>query len=424
MITLGVIADDFTGATDIASFLVGNGLPTVQLNGVPPSDFQVDAQAVVISLKSRSCPAEQAVAESLNALSWLQQHGCHQFYFKYCSTFDSTAKGNIGPVIDALLDALGETQTVISPALPVNGRTVYQGYLFVMNQLLSESGMRHHPVTPMMDSNLLRVMEQQAGGRSGLVPYQVMEQGAAAVKQLLAQLKQQGIRYVVLDTLNERHLLTQGEALRDMKLVTGGSGLAIGLARQWAKSPQQTAAATAAGMPQSGPGVVLSGSCSAMTNKQVARYREQAASCAIDVARCLQGDKERQAYARELTVWVNEHRDEALAPLLYATASAEELTRIQQHWGAEASSQAVESLFASVARQLQQDGFQRFIIAGGETSSIVVQTLGINAFHIGPSISPGVPWVRSTNHPLSLALKSGNFGDEDFFARAQREFAV
>ncbi|QQA76171.1 3-oxo-tetronate kinase [Pectobacterium parmentieri] len=424
MIKLGVIADDFTGATDIASFLVNNGLPTVQLNGVPPSDFKVDTQAVVISLKSRSCPAEQAVADSLKALAWLQQQGCQQFYFKYCSTFDSTAKGNIGPVTDALLDQLGETQTIISPALPVNGRTVYQGHLFVMDQLLSESGMRHHPVTPMTDSNLMRVMEQQATGRCGLVPYAVMDQGAEAVKQRLAQLKEQGMRYVVLDTLNEQHLLTQGEALRDMKLVTGGSGLAIGLARQWAESATQTGSATEAGKPQSGAGVVLSGSCSVMTNKQVAHYLKQAAGRAIDVARCLASDDAQAAYVQELADWVKAHRDDALAPLLYATSSPNELAQIQQRWGAEASSQAVEQLFAAVAHQLQQDGFQRFIIAGGETSSIVVQTLGIHAFHIGPSISPGVPWVRSTNHPLSLALKSGNFGDEDFFARAQKEFAA
>ncbi|BES86771.1 membrane protein [Pectobacterium araliae] len=421
MIKLGVIADDFTGATDIASFLVNNGLPTVQLNGVPPSDFKVETQAVVISLKSRSCPAEQAVADSLKALAWLQQQGCQQFYFKYCSTFDSTAKGNIGPVTDALLEQLGETQTIISPALPVNGRTVYQGHLFVMDQLLSESGMRHHPVTPMTDSNLMRVMEQQAAGRCGLVPYAVMDLGAEAVKQRLVQLKEEGMRYVVLDTLNEQHLLTQGEALRDMKLVTGGSGLAIGLARQWAESAAQTGSATDAGKPQSGAGVVLSGSCSVMTNKQVAQYLKQAAGRAIDVARSLQGD---ESYVQELVDWVKAHRDDTLAPLLYATSSPDELAQIQQRWGAEASSQAVEKLFAAVARQLQQDGFQRFIIAGGETSSIVVQTLGIHAFHIGPSISPGVPWVRSTNHPLSLALKSGNFGDEDFFARAQKEFAA
>ncbi|WP_407337080.1 four-carbon acid sugar kinase family protein [Dickeya ananatis] len=199
MITLGVIADDFTGATDIASFLVQNGLSTVQLNGVPTADYQVQAQAVVISLKSRSCPVQQAIDDSLSALSWLQAQHCQQFYFKYCSTFDSTANGNIGPVTDALLDALGESMTVISPALPVNGRTVYQGHLFVMDQLLSDSGMRHHPVTPMTDSSLLQLMERQACGRCGLVPYRVMEQGSMAVQQQLTQLREQGCRYAVLD---------------------------------------------------------------------------------------------------------------------------------------------------------------------------------------------------------------------------------
>lgn len=422
MIKLGVIADDFTGATDIASFLVNNGLATVQLNGVPGADFQVETQAVVISLKSRSCPASEAVADSLRALEWLQQQGCQQFYFKYCSTFDSTEQGNIGPVTDALLDKLGETQTIISPSLPVNGRTVYQGHLFVMDRLLSESGMRHHPVTPMTDSNLLRVMEKQSQGACGLVAYSVMEQGAEAVRQHLHRLKSEGKRYVVLDALNEQHLLTQGEALHDMKLVTGGSGLAIGLARQWTSETNQSQSATDAGKPHSGPAVVLSGSCSVMTNKQVARYLQQAAGQAIDVSRCLSSDTEQQAYVQELADWVAAHRDNDLAPLLYATSSPEILAEIQQRFGSEASSQAVEKLFADVARKLQQRGFERFIIAGGETSSIVAQTLGIQSFHIGPTISPGVPWVRSTDQALSLALKSGNFGDEDFFARAQKEF--
>ncbi len=422
MMKLGVIADDFTGATDIASFLVNNGMATVQLNGVPSADFQVTAEAVVISLKSRSCPASQAVANSLRALAWLQQQGCQQFYFKYCSTFDSTAQGNIGPVTDALLDKLGETQTIISPSLPVNGRTVYQGHLFVMDQLLSDSGMRHHPVTPMTDSNLLRVMEKQAKGECGLVAYSVMEQGTDAVRQHLQRLKNEGKRYVVLDALNEQHLLTQGEALRDMKLVTGGSGLAIGLARQWADKTKNSQPATDAGKPHSGSAVVLSGSCSVMTNKQVARYLQQAAGQAIDVARALQGESEQQAYVQELTDWIEAHRYDALAPLLYATSSPETLAEIQQRFGPEISSQAVEKLFADIAARLQQSGFERFIIAGGETSSIVAQILGIQSFYIGPTISPGVPWVRSTDNTLSLALKSGNFGDEDFFARAQKEF--
>ncbi|WP_081893147.1 MULTISPECIES: 3-oxo-tetronate kinase [unclassified Serratia (in: enterobacteria)] len=418
---LGVIADDFTGATDIASFLVENGLPTVQLNGVPQNDTPVSAQAVVISLKSRSCPVEQAIEQSLQALAWLQRQGCRQFYFKYCSTFDSTAQGNIGPVTDALLDALGEQQTVISPALPVNGRTVYQGYLFVMDQLLSESGMRNHPVTPMTDSNLLRLMEAQAKGRCGLVNATEMENGAEAVKAKLQQLTQQGVRYAVLDTLNEQHLLTQGEALKTMKLVTGGSGLAIGIARQWAQPGQ--AKAQSAGAPQGKKAVVLSGSCSTMTNKQVTRYRQQAAAQAIDVARCINAS-DRSTYASELSLWVEQQSSAELAPLLYATAEPEQLQQTQQQYGVEAASLAVEALFADVVIRLHQQGFNRFIVAGGETSGIVTQALGIRGFHIGPCISPGVPWVRAIEQPVSLALKSGNFGDENFFARAQMEFPV
>ncbi|MGE4802081.1 3-oxo-tetronate kinase [Yersinia hibernica] len=418
---LGVIADDFTGATDIASFLVENGMSTVQINGIPAADYQVTADAVVISLKSRSCPAEIAVADALAALAWLQTQGCQQFYFKYCSTFDSTAQGNIGPVTDALMDALGQQQTIICPALPVNGRTVYQGYLFVMGQLLSESGMRHHPVTPMTDSNLLRLMNAQARGHSGLIDTAVMSQGVDAVKSQLRTLKEDGVRYVVMDALNEADLLIQAEAVCDMVLVTGGSGLAIGVARQWMKGVQHQSSATLAGAPQGKLCVVLSGSCSTMTNRQVARYIQQAPSQSIDVARCLH---EPEPYVNALCVWVMANISGPLAPLLYATSEPEELQRIQQQWGAAASSEAVEHLFGALARRLQQQGVQRFIVAGGETSGIVAQSLGVQAFHIGPVISPGVPWVKSIDHTISLALKSGNFGDENFFARAQTEFVV
>lgn len=418
---LGVIADDFTGATDIASFLVENGLPTVQFNGIPESDAHVEAQALVISLKSRSCPKQEAIAQSLQALSWLKKQGCKQFYFKYCSTFDSTAHGNIGPVTDALLEALGEKQTIISPALPVNGRTVYQGYLFVMDQLLSDSGMRNHPVTPMTDSYLPRLMEAQATGRCGVVNSETINIGADAIKEKLEQLARLGFRYVVLDTLNEQHLLTQGVALKDMKLVTGGSGLAIGLARQWAKGDERNA--PSAGQPKGKKVVVLSGSCSTMTNKQVACYRLQAPSQAVDVTRCLENE-ERSRYADELSTWVEVSYSGELAPLLFATAEPEILNKIQRQYGNQASNHAVEALFYDVTTRLQQRGFQRFIVAGGETSGVVTQALGIKGFHIGPCISPGVPWVRAIDQPISLALKSGNFGDEDFFARAQREFPI
>lgn len=417
---LGVIADDFTGATDIASFLVQNGLPTIQFNGVPESHDALSAQAIVISLKSRSCPVQQAIDQSLAALQWLQQQGCDRFYFKYCSTFDSTEQGNIGPVTDALLAALGETQTVISPSLPVNGRTVYQGYLFVADQLLSESGMRHHPVTPMTDSNLVRLMTRQAKGQAAVINAAQLDQGADAVRAQLDTLKAQGINYVVLDALHEQHLLTQGEALKETRLVTGGSGLAIGIARAWA-TQQQNSDAEQAGRPQGDRAVVISGSCSQMTNRQVQAYRQQAPSHEVLVERCLDNT---ESYAQELCNWVEAHHQPDLAPLLFATADAQQLQAIQQQYGAARSSEAVEQLFAAVTRELKTRGWQRFIVAGGETSGVVAQSLGVTAFHIGPMISPGVPWVRDIHQPLSLALKSGNFGDEQFFARAQQEYSA
>lgn len=417
---LGVIADDFTGATDIASFLVTNGMSTVQLNGVPAKAMQVDSDAVVISLKSRSCPVERAVSDSLAALTWLQQQGCRQFYFKYCSTFDSTAQGNIGPVLDALLAALGESQTVISPALPVNGRTVYQGYLFVGETLLNESGMRNHPVTPMDDAHLGRLIERQASGKAGLIPFAVIDSGEEAVRAQLQALKQADVRYAVLDALTEQHLVTQGAAVADMKLVSGGSGLAMGLARHWAAGRTSRADSAQAGMPVAGPAVVLSGSCSVMTNVQVAAYQTVAPAKAVDVQACMD---DVAGYAAGLCEWVCANSAGPLAPMVYATAEPEALKRIQAQFGPE-SSNIVEQLFARLAAALQAQGYTRFIVAGGETSSIVAQTLQVEAFHIGPVISPGVPWVRDTRQPLSLALKSGNFGDKHFFARAQQEFAV
>ncbi|WP_058913473.1 3-oxo-tetronate kinase [Entomohabitans teleogrylli] len=418
---LGVIADDFTGATDIASFLVENGISTIQLNGVPDDSVTADASAVVISLKSRSCPAEEAIADSLAALRWLQQRQCQQIYFKYCSTFDSTPQGNIGPVTDALMEALGTTFTIFSPALPVNGRTVYQGYLFVLNQLLAESGMRNHPVNPMTDSYLPRLVEAQSTGRCGVIASQVLDRGADAVREAIAQLQEQGFRYAVLDALSERHLEVQGEALRDMALVTGGSGLAIGLARQHAPQGKESEPATRAGYPSSGRAVVLSGSCSLMTNRQVAHYRQQAPAQSIDVARCLESES-RSQYADELAQWVLQQPTAQLAPLLYATADAGSLAAIQRQWGAQQASHAVEQLFAAITTRLAGAGITRFIVAGGETSGVVAQSLGIHGFHIGPCISPGVPWVKAIASDVSLALKSGNFGDEAFFSRAQTEF--
>ncbi len=414
---LGVIADDFTGATDIAGFLVENGLSAIQMIGVPESDAALDAEAVVISLKSRSSPPSEAVALSVAAARWLKAKGCEQILFKYCSTFDSTEKGNIGPVTDALLAELGQDFTIICPALPVNGRTVYKGYLFVGDVPLDESGMRDHPITPMRDANLMRLMEMQSAGQAGNISAAVLDAGDAAVATALSALKAAGKRYAVFDTLNDRHLDAIGRAVQGMALVTGGSGLGAGIARTLkAGKSQQDKGAASAGTPPGGRAVVLSGSCSVMTNAQVATYRAEAPSMALDVETCL---SDGPAYAEKVCAWLIQHSGEALAPLVFATADPERLRAIQEKYGAAEASAAVEAFFHRLAPLLARAGFDHFIVAGGETSGVVVQSLGIRGFHIGPQIAPGVPWVRAVDAPLSLALKSGNFGNERFFFEAQ-----
>jgi len=415
---LGVIADDFTGATDIAGFLVENGMRTVQLNGIPTEDFGAAADAVVISLKSRSCPVQEAVSDSVAALKWLQSQGCQQFYFKYCSTFDSTAEGNIGPVTDALLDALGEEFAMVCPALPVNGRTVYNGHLFVFGELLSESGMRNHPVTPMTDSNLINLMNAQSQGTTGLVNFQTIEQGSEATKQKFTELKAQGHRYAVVDAFNSDHLVTLGQAAKSLKLITGGSGLASGIAKNWVEHLSDQSDAKQAGHPVKLPTVVFSGSCSVMTNKQVSVYKEKAPHFSINVEACLNDEQ----YAESAFNWVMSNNQGEYAPLVCATADASALKSIQNEYGAQASSHAVEQFFSKLSTKLQQSGVKNFIVAGGETSGVVAQSLAVKGFHIGPQIAPGVPWVKSIDGELSLALKSGNFGDEDFFAKAQGFF--
>lgn len=415
---LGVIADDFTGATDIAGFLVENGMRTIQVNGVPSQPLGINTDAVVVSLKSRSCPTEQAITDSINALKWLKQQGCQQFYFKYCSTFDSTTQGNIGPVTDALLDELNENFTIVCPALPVNGRTVFNGHLFVMGQLLSESGMRHHPITPMTDSNLMHLMDTQARGETGLVDYQTIESGVGHIQERFAELKSNGKRYAVVDAFKAEHLDTIGTSIANLKLITGASGLAAGIAKNWSEHLQDQTNAKLAGYPQKAATVIFSGSCSVMTNQQVATYKTQAPHFAINIDQCLnQAD-----YSCEVFDWVIHHLDQDMAPMVYATADASELKNIQQQYGAQASSEAVEQLFSQLAIKLHAYGVRNFIVAGGETSGVVTQSLQVDGFHIGPQIAPGVPWVKSINNDLSLALKSGNFGNESFFTTAQEYF--
>jgi uncharacterized protein YgbK (DUF1537 family) len=415
---IGVIADDFTGATDIAGFLVEGGLRTAQLNGVPTNPLP-DVDAIVISLKSRSIAPADAVAQSLAAHRALHDAGAERIIFKYCSTFDSTPEGNIGPVTDALMHATGADITVVSPALPVNGRTVYNGYLFVNGVPLDESGMRNHPVTPMTDASLVRLMEGQSEGKAAVIPVTVIDRGADAIRAALAQLREQGIRYAVTDTLTAEHLTAIGEATSELPLVTGGSGIGGGLARVLTGTDAAGTSAANDWVPLEGRAVVFSGSASEMTNKQVAAYREVAPSLAVDVDRLLtEAAADETAYRDEVRAWVLE-QPASPAPLVYATADPDTVRGLQQRYGVDTTSATIEGLFAWLATELRDAGVTRFIVAGGETSGIVTTSLGVEGFHIGPQIAPGVPWVRSLDGTLDLALKSGNFGDVDFFSRAQ-----
>lgn len=413
---IGVIADDFTGATDIAGFLVAAGLRTVQLNGATDADAippHIDADAVVISLKSRSMAPQAAVAASLGALDTLTALGAEHFLFKYCSTFDSTPAGNIGPVTDALIKQLGLDFTVIAPALPVNGRTVYQGNLFVNGVPLAESGMRNHPVTPMTDANVVRLMDAQSEGTAAVVPFDVVERGVDAVRQALDETRAAGVRYAVLDALTMEHLDVLGRAVQGMRLITGGSGIGFGLARALVGD---TPAASNTWTPAPGRTVAISGSASQATNEQVANYRALAPSHAVDVPRVID---DAEAYRDEIITEILAVSPSAPAPLVYATAPTQTVAALQQQHGAQRLSAAIEDFLASLATALHARGVARFIVAGGETSGAVTQALGVSGFEIGPQIAPGVPWTRSLDGQIELALKSGNFGDPHFFRTAQ-----
>lgn len=419
-----MIADDFTGATDIASFLVKNGLSTIQLTAVEDDLACPEVEAIVISGKTRSCPVKEAVADSLKACRWLKKNGCRQIYFKYCSTFDSTVKGNIGPVTDALMQELKVDFTIISPALPVNKRTVYLGYLFAGDTLLEESGMRNHPITPMKDSLLKRLMEAQSQGKCGIIDHHTLNAGTKCIEDKLKSLKDEGYRYASVDAIDEHDLVIQGQIFKDFPLVTGGSGLAIGLARAVKEPDSKAEDAQKKGYPQGKKAVVFSGSCSVMTNKQVARYQKIAASKQVEIVKIMESALSRQDFIAECVAFIKDHAQDQYAPLIFASASPDLLHAVQEKYGAAASAHAVEQFFASIASELRSLGYERFIVAGGETSGIVTQSLEVKGFYIGPSVAPGVPWVRSINSPISLILKSGNFGDEEFFEKTQRDYPV
>ena len=416
---LGCIADDFTGATDLANNLVRAGMRTIQTIDVPEGDVAGDADAVVVALKSRTIPAPDAVAQSLSALRWLKARGARQIYFKYCSTFDSTPAGNIGPVMEALLDALegsGAGFTIATPAFPDNQRTVFNGHLFVDATLLHESGMRHHPLTPMTDSNLVRVLQAQCSRRVGLIDYRTVERGAAAIRTRIDELQAQRVGIAIVDAISNRDLHAIGAAVRNMPLVTAGSGVAIALPANFGIAPSDAAGELP---PALGMRAIVSGSCSAATQRQVAAFvGSNRPAFRVDPLRIATGvDVAAEALQWAMPLLANG------TLLVYSTAEPAAVKEIQQRLGVRKAGDIIEAVLATIARGLVERGVQQLVVAGGETAGACVRTLGVAQLQIGAQIDPGVPWCYARtdvggNTAIHLALKSGNFGSDDFFTRA------
>ena len=411
---LGCIADDFTGATDLANNLVRAGMRVVQTIGVPNAPLSAEVDAVVVALKSRTIAPQDAIGQSLQALQWLQGQGAQQIYFKYCSTFDSTAQGNIGPVTEALMHALQTDFTIATPAFPDNGRTVFKGYLFVGDVLLNESGMQHHPLTPMVDANLVRVMQAQCKSKVGLLSHKTIAQGTASIGQEITNLKQQGVRIAIVDAVSNDDLMRLGPALKGMPLVTAGSGVAIGLPQNFGLSPTPQASV----LPKaSGLQAVVSGSCSQATNRQVAHFKASDRPTFLIDPLHLQGSWE--DLVQEALAWAQGHLSTGPV-LMYSTATPESVQAVQSQLGVEAAGHQLEQALAAIAHGLLQQGVHQLVLAGGETSGACVQALSIEQLQIGPQIDPGVPWCHA-HTPMGgvhITLKSGNFGTDDFFTKA------
>ncbi len=413
---LGCIADDFTGATDLAGMLVRHGMRAVQTIGVPkiPAS-EIDADAVIVALKSRTIPVDEAIAQSLAALEWLQAGGCQRFYFKYCSTFDSTDTGNIGPVAEALLDALGADQAIACPAFPENGRTVFKGYLYAGDVLLNESGMKDHPLTPMTDPNLVRILARQSSTAVGLLDYRIIRKGADAARAQLAALAGDGRQLVIADATDEDDLRTLASATSHQILSTGGSGLAVGMPAAFEAAGLFEMQDAAEDLPEiGGKGAIISGSCSRATNEQVARFAWNHPVFQVNPLELAEG----KDLAAEALEWAKDRIKDGPV-LIYATDSPDTVKAAQDALGREEAGALVEDALATIAAGLRDMGVSRMVVAGGETSGAVVQKLNIGALRIGPEIDPGVPWCVSIGgQKMAVALKSGNFGGPDFFENA------
>jgi uncharacterized protein YgbK (DUF1537 family) len=418
-VLLGCIGDDFTGSTDLANMLVRGGMSAIQTIGVPAEPLAEDVDACVVALKSRTLPATDAVAQSRAALAWLRQQGCRHFYFKYCSTFDSTPAGNIGPVTEALMAALADLPnadfTIACPAFPENGRTIFRGHLFTGDTLLAESGMKDHPLTPMTDSNLVRVLQAQSTRRVGLIRYDSVAAGVAAIRERIAALRAEGIAMAVVDAVSDADLDRIAAACMDLPLVTAGSGLGLAWARHARAAGWLCDTVNPGAMPAAvGAAAVISGSCSTATNAQVAYWLTTRPGFRVDPLALAAGEEVVEA---ALSWSIPRLADGPV--LLYATTAPADVKAVQSRLGAERAGALVEAALARIAQRLVEAGVRRLVVAGGETSGAVVQALGVTALRIGPQIDPGVPWTESLgSRRLALALKSGNFGTPDFFAKA------
>lgn len=419
---LGVIADDFTGASDIANTLAKGlpeegGLKTAQFLNVPRGKAPADVEAGVVALKSRSIPAADAVAQSLAALRWLEDQGCRQIVFKYCSTFDSTPEGNIGPVAEALAGELEAQSVVVCPAFPGAGRTVYQGHLFVHDRLLDESGLEKHPLNPMTDPDIRRWLARQSKSPVGLIAWPSVRKGPARIAAELGEAARRGERLVIVDALTEDDLVAIGRAAAGAPLLTGGSGIALGLPGNFisaglAKGARPEAVGVA------GPEAVLAGSCSGATRGQIEHHKRGHPVLAIDVDKVMRGAQG----ADDVVAFIL--ANPGRAPLAYSSATPEEVRALQDRHGRDKVAHTLDRLFADAAQGLVAKGIRRLVVAGGETSGAVVSALDLGALTVGPEIDPGVPvLVAQGCAPIALALKSGNFGAPDFFSKALQKMA-
>ena len=415
-ITLGCIADDFTGATDLANMLVKGGLKTIQLLGTPSkNDVVPSVDAVIIALKTRTIPVEDAIEQSLQAMNWLKNAGAKQFFFKYCSTFDSTDEGNIGPVIDALMAGLETQFTIACPAFPETERTIFKGHLFVGDKLLSDSPMKDHPLTPMTDSNLVSTLSRQTSQKVGLVEYTNISGGPSEIKKAFNQLQKEDVAIAVTDVLNDEHLYFLGEAVKDFKLITGGSGIALGLPSQLNSYKNLKEETTLHKLPEVlGKELILSGSCSEMTLAQINEFSKKYRTLKLNPVELAESNS-----ALDNAVdWVIQAKGKEPI-LVYASAPPDAVKEAQQKLGRDLASSTVENALAKIALAAVQHGFRRIVVAGGETAGAVVSNLGIKGIMIGEQIDPGVPTTVSIGNPsIGLVLKSGNFGSADFFEKA------